>query len=48
MEDANLDLVQTISELEIEMLKASADVQFEKATLLKVYCFVKGTRRYVC
>ncbi len=35
LQDANLDVAQTISELETEMLKAAEDLQFEKAALLR-------------
>jgi excinuclease ABC subunit B len=35
LKDANLDVAQTISELETEMLKAAEDLQFEKAALLR-------------
>jgi len=35
LKDANLDVAQTISELEADMLKAAEDLQFEKAALLR-------------
>jgi excinuclease ABC subunit B len=35
LNDANLDVAQTISELEAEMIKAAEDLKFEKAALLR-------------
>jgi excinuclease ABC subunit B len=35
LKDANVDLTETVKELEGEMLKAADDLQFEKAALLR-------------